>query len=416
MKPKKTSCLKSILLSLAGLLTLCLLAVGLFALDNAFLPGHSEVTNKLSQEEKALLFMSINLRQKIGNEVLPGWGQAEIPLILYNEAFAFLVDISSAPTDGWVTVLRGEPLGSAWEVVPEDDFQGKPYYRQALPSNVDPQAFTVKVGETYAASLTTNEYFYIRMRQLIRDDLPVFLRSIFPYRIATHLLVDSSDQYVTLILHEAAHAFQGIKAPERLLAGERANYDFEQVYPWENDTLREDWQTELDLLASALKAETVEETIQLAREFLEVRQSRRLSAGLNTDLIGFERQREWVEGIGRYAELSVYRLGQANSSNLPSDPVLNDQDFHQFSNCNRRWIREIEQMKRLSNDGDETRFYYTGMAQAVLLDRLDPDWKYHLFEPGVWLEDLLAEAVSTGEAGQSLPEKIIMTSNRLPLK
>jgi len=51
-------------------------------------------------------------------------------------------------------------------------------------------------------------------------------------------------------------------------------------------------------------------------------------------------------------------------------------------------------MKRMASDGDESRFYYTGMAQAVLLDRLDPDWKGRLFEPGVWLEDLLSDASS----------------------
>ena len=142
--------------------------------------------------------------------------QAEIPVILYNEAYAFLVGINSPPTDGWVTVLKSEQLGSTWEVVPGDDFQGRPYYRQALSSGVNPQAFTVKIGETYAATLTTFEYFPIRMRELIRNDLPGFLKPIFPYRITTGMLVNSSDQYVTLILHEAAHAYQGINAPERL--------------------------------------------------------------------------------------------------------------------------------------------------------------------------------------------------------
>jgi hypothetical protein len=42
------------------------------------------------------------------------------------------------------------------------------------------------------------------------------------------------------------------------------------------------------------------------------------------------------------------------------------------------------------------RFYYSGMAQAVLLDRLMPDWKVRAWSEGVWLEDLLAEAVRAG--------------------
>jgi hypothetical protein len=52
-------------------------------------------------------------------------------------------------------------------------------------------------------------------------------------------------------------------------------------------------------------------------------------------------------------------------------------------------------MSRMANDWGEVRFYYTGMAQAVLLDRLAPGWNSNLFESCVWLEDLLAEALST---------------------
>jgi len=395
MKVKKIGCFRFMLVGFSTLIFLCLVAVGLFTWDNAHLPEHSKVTDRLTQQEKELLFESIHLRQTIGNEVLPGWGQADIPVILYNEGYAFVVGAKAQPPDGWVTVRKDEQLGAAWEVVEDEDFQGMPYYRQALPSGITPQAFTVKIGETYAATLTTYEYFPIRMRELIRSDLPAFLRPIFPYRIATGMLVDSSDQYVTLILHEVAHAYQGITAPERLLAGEKANHDLEQVYPWENDILRDDWQTELDVLASALRAETDEETRQLAQEFLELRHSRRLAAGLSTDLIGFERHREWVEGIGRYAELSVYQLGQASSGYVPVAEMLEYPRFHQYKKFDQRWTREIDQMTWLAADGDETRFYYTGMAQAVLLDRLDPDWKHRLFEPGVWLEDLLAEALST---------------------
>ena len=172
-----------------------------------------------------------------------------------------------------------------------------------------------------------------------------------------------------------------------------SQHDLEQVYPWENDNLREDWQRELDLLARVASGDR-RGNLSTGRGFLAVRYSRRLSAELSADLIGFERQREWVEGIGRYAELSVYRLGRASSGYVPSEEIHDDPRFHQYEKFENRWNREIDQMKRMASDGDESRFYYTGMAQAVLLDRLDPDWKGRLFEPGVWLEDLLSDASS----------------------
>jgi len=50
-------------------------------------------------------------------------------------------------------------------------------------------------------------------------------------------------------------------------------------------------------------------------------------------------------------------------------------------------------MRRMANDEGDGRFYYSGMAQAFLLDRLRPDWKSKAFDEDIWLEDLLAEAV-----------------------
>ena len=50
-------------------------------------------------------------------------------------------------------------------------------------------------------------------------------------------------------------------------------------------------------------------------------------------------------------------------------------------------------MKNQGSQANDTRFYYTGMAQAFLLDRLMPDWKSSIFSEGVWLEDLLRQAI-----------------------
>jgi hypothetical protein len=44
------------------------------------------------------------------------------------------------------------------------------------------------------------------------------------------------------------------------------------------------------------------------------------------------------------------------------------------------------------NDGDG-RFYYSGLAQAVLLDHLLPGWKVQALDEGLSLEELLASTV-----------------------
>jgi hypothetical protein len=397
MKSHQAGCLRFLLLGLLALMIACLSVAGLTTWDNARLPKHSEISDKLSQQEKARLIEALHLRESVGDEVLPGWGRADIPVILYNEDYAFLTGVNNPPPDGWTTVRLNQQLGTAWEVVPGDDIQGIPYYRQALYSGVTPQSFAVKIGEDYSASLTTLEYYHIIMHQQIRDDLPDFIKPVFPYRIAVNLLVDGSDQYITLILHEAAHAYQGISAPQRLVAGEQANYDLEDLYPWENESLRKDWTSELDLLSRALRAKTTEESRSLAQEFLQNRNSRRQSAGLGTDLVEFERQREWVEGIGRYAEISAYQLAHEKADYTPEREILDDPVFYHYEKFDQRWTRELDQMKRMAQDESELRFYYSGMAQAVLLDRLAPDWKSRIFEPGIWLEGLLEDAVMNTE-------------------
>ena len=41
----------------------------------------------------------------------------------------------------------------------------------------------------------------------------------------------------------------------------------------------------------------------------------------------------------------------------------------------------------------DVRFYYTGMAQGFLLDRLLPGWKARALGKGVYLDDLVEEAI-----------------------
>ena len=67
-------------------------------------------------------------------------------------------------------------------------------------------------------------------------------------------------------------------------------------------------------------------------------------------------------------------------------------DFDDYSGFDTRWSREISQLTMMADDKGDGRFYYTGMAQAFLLDRLMPSWKLQSFEENIWLDDLLDTA------------------------
>ena len=181
-------------------------------------------------------------------------------------------------------------------------------------------------------------------------------------------------------------------ATEKLASAENVGIEYENHYPWENTSLGDDWQQELDLLAEALKSNDPSQVVELTRQFLDLRSARRSSAKLSAQLIAYEEQREWEEGLARYAELEIWRQADKTSyTPLPETDQLNN--FDDYAGFEKRWSQEIQQMPRMADDEGDGRFYYTGMAQAYLLDQLMPGWKTRAFEEGVWLDDLLAEAV-----------------------
>ena len=384
--------LRGVILTVIGLVGLCLLGMVVLALSNRNLPTHSQVTDRLTAESKAQLAEVIQLRQNLGGEVWPGWDEVDVPLIVYNEAYAFLVGYADPP-DGWLQMPQEQARGGPWERVPDDDFFGEAYYRQPLPDpDMTPENFAVKVGEQWVATMWTREYAEVAFYQDFQASLPPFLTTIFPYRFMWNLIMGETDTYMAALEHESFHVFQGTVVPERLAAAEFANSHNSQ-YPWDDATSEAAWQAEVDLLQAAVRAETDEEAAALVQQFLTQRDERRATLGLSDDLITFEQQREWLEGLAKYAEVIIGQVAAASPTYTPRPELAADEDFHAYTTRERYWSGQVGEIGRLSGREGDTRFYYTGMAQAILLDRLLPDWKERAFDPGIMLEDLLREAV-----------------------
>ncbi len=253
----------------------------------------------------------------------------------------------------------------------------------------------MRVGDDWAASMTTLEWMRIGLAGQMRDEMVPLLADIFPYRLFIDQLVSGTDQFESLLVHEAFHAHQGRVAPERLAAAEAA-LAAQDGYPWDEPAVETAWQAELDLLADALRAGDDATVASLAADFLAHRAERRAATGLTPAQIELERQREWLEGLARYVELGIWREAATNPTYQPVTALAAVDDFNQYAGYDRRWERELDQMGRMAGDPGEGRFYYSGMAQAMLLDRLDPAWKTAALEPGVFLEDQLAAALANG--------------------
>lgn len=385
--------IRPVLLVILSLLGLCLFLVAASWLGNLVAPLKAETSDHLTALDKAHLAEALHLQHTLGGQVLPDWDQADIPIILFNERTIYLTGISNPP-DGWEKIPSGKQLGLPWEQLQNDDFFGQPYYRQEYTEpNANTQAFTVLIGDRWTASMGTYDYMKVSLVDQFQQMLPSPLNRILPYRLLIQLFLPP-DMYIGAVLHESVHAYQGMRAADRLNEAERIYIEFGDQYPVADEAFVQDWQIELDLLADAMSAETDREAAALARDFLEQRASRRKIAGLSPELIAVERSREWEEGLAKYGELSSM-LAAANSANYrPVPEIALDKGFNAYRGAGKKWQQEIQQIRRMADDDGDGRFYYSGFAQAALLDRLYPGWKDLIFDQDIWLEDLLAHVVS----------------------
>ncbi|HSF80920.1 MAG TPA: hypothetical protein VLA49_06780 [Anaerolineales bacterium] len=185
-------------------------------------------------------------------------------------------------------------------------------------------------------------------------------------------------------------------APERLMEAENS-HKHGNSYWGVDEAMHAAWETEIDLLRQALDASSDQQVAEAVLQFLVARETRRAAHSLSSELIAFERNFEWEEGLAKYVELEIWRQAFESGTYTPVQGMQHDPDFKQYRSFEQRWSQELGQMSRQASREGDTRFYYTGMAQAMLLDRLLPDWKERVFEHGIWLDSLLAEATRNQE-------------------
>jgi hypothetical protein len=298
----------------------------------------------LSNVDKAELVEVLRLKTELGDQVWPGLSRIDIPVILYNERSEFLVGKAKPP--------------SPWQVVKGDSFLGRPYYRRPAEN---PQAFAVAVGTLWAGSGGTLE----------------LMNRKIPFRL-------SREFHVVIILHEVFHAFQATLAPQRF-AKAMGVYKSEGKYPYKDPPFSAAWNSEGEALADALKATEEAAVYGLAQKFLDIRDARRRQIALDQELISYERELEWLEGLAKYAEVRFYELASSRAS---EEAYANYRSGHPF------WPADLARLRRnLGLQEGDLRFYLSGLAQARLLDRLCPGWKSKGFEDKVNLEDSLRAAI-----------------------
>jgi hypothetical protein len=193
------------------------------------------------------------------------------------------------------------------------------------------------------------------------------------------------EENVSLVFHEAFHAFE--HDPARSGARWRAENAFHLFdyagLPARNNAL---FAIEGQLLYAALRAETAEDARKKARQFLAVRRLRQ--AELEGHLVEFEKGAESNEGMAEYAGVRAVVDGMAAVSEKRVEATFSYTDGPRYL---REKYDKLNSITRVGNN-DRLKFYYTGSAQGLLLDRLSPGWKEKLQEKATAVQDLLVGA------------------------
>jgi len=351
------------------LLGICLSLSIISTISNQNLPVE-DASDHLSMVDKARLSESLHLKTLLGNQVWQDWGDMDIPIIVWNRSYEFLVNFKGeAPSD--------------WSIT-EDTLSGQPYFRRIAN---DPQNFAVRVGGQWSASMATKQTTDVFLITTFQDTFPSPLKQIFPY----HFLIQPSETQIGGLLHETFHVYQYQIAPTRMAQAESIHKLGDQ-YETASEIFRTEWKKESALLADALKAKTQAEKIDLVRQYLAVRDTRREDHQLSSEFIEYEKWLEWEEGTAKYIEVAILKQASGSTKYQPIPEMKTDPDFKSYQEFDGRWTQEIFQLRYQTTSG-ESQFYMTGMAQAFLLDDLLPDWKDKYWGNNVFLEDLLRMAI-----------------------
>jgi hypothetical protein len=324
----------------------------------------------LSDRQVLLTRESQHLRAAVGERIWPGFGKADIPVYLYNDRYGFLVGAPSAP--------------QGWQRVEANAFDGQPYWRTDRPEK---QSFAIHVDDLWAGGLAVKDQMDAEVPRLFQEKLGLLGRLI-PYR----LLILDADRYGAGIVHEQFHAYEAVTNSKRFQRS-RDTYSAAGRYPWDAPSYRDAWMREVGLLKQAEAAQPDDEKARLAREFLAARRERRDRFLADApDLLAFEQEVEWLEGLGKYAERQALMLpGQPGYEPLPG--MAGDAQFDGYSGFDKWWRQERMNMSVRANLHGDLPFYETGMMQALLLDALRPGWKQGYLEGDAPLDDTLAEAL-----------------------
>ena len=348
----------------AGLLSLTAAMPRLsHAAPQAASPGSSTPATGLTAADRLTLGRlgeALVLSRATAGKIWPGWGLEKTPIVVYEAGrVAYLVNHPAPPPD--FTRLEGKlPL----------------------------------LGTVYAKSGRDPRFNANTSIELGGVSTACIGFSTAPFETESPSL-----RFIALVFHEAFHAYQAKVGKPGKGAVEATFMRYPDLNA-ENLALA---QLEQMILFQLTRFDDVPDPERI-KGFLAVRQARLQSLG--AEFLRADRGIEYQEGIPTYLEVRLLEEARKSSA---ATPGLGAEDPYALGFGVAPELKAGDYLLRLlrfSSDAGtaRSRAYSTGMALALLLDRLGVDWKGEALTSDKYLDEILSEAVPlpAGKAAAAL--------------
>jgi hypothetical protein len=355
--------IKKRLLYIFGIILLALIVIFLENFREAYRRDQKYDYSQLKPQDKKHLREAFILKQSLGDQIWPDFSTIKIPVILFNDKYAFLVNDDNPPKQ--------------WNTVKNDQFENAGYYRLEIHYSKN---FAIHINHKWAGSLAVSDRLNREYYLSVRRDLPPLISQLFPFQYASV----SSDHYIVLLLQQVFHAYQATVSYSKFHIAQE-NYNGKNEYPYRDKQFIDEWNREGYYLWKALHYTVRDSIYYYTQKFLNSRKQRREQAKMKPYLVSFEKNMEWLEGLAKYTEINFYEL---SAHHKPKSSLVFFHDNPPY------WNQDYTTLKKsLGKQYDDERFAISGMAQAEILDKISPGWKKEILQDSVYTEDILSKAI-----------------------
>ena len=332
----------------------------------------TEQAEGLPRQQRLVLREAFQLVTSVGNELWPGWATMPLTVVIIEDDYEYLMN---SPAD-W------RPVGSFERI--EQTFLGQPIHRRSR-------------------------------------SLPRALRAAFPIGGLPAAVVgawrpaeESPNEWAMTLVHEWFHVLQMQRDEEtkvrELQLGEATYPSLQLDYPFAYGD--RDIGHAIHLLGQALydfwsRSRTLPRVVQrtfIAETSWAALQNLKTVVSLKygEEAYNYFRYQTWKEGVARYTQVHASLL----AANLEDRGRFRQQPAVAALQGSMSYARLWEEVTRTNfwlirtsvgnQGGDPASFYGIGHGLAELLDSVNPSWKERYFERGIWLDDLIGEAMDPG--------------------